>query len=354
MAQFGGDKKKMYKAISDAQKLAFAPLMFQAVRVLRDSGILEYLNRNDNGVSEETLAKSCSLSSYMVRILAEAGVEAEALIEKDGLYYISKTGYALLTDSMSRRNMDFTHDICYKGMFYLDESARNGKPEGLKELGDWPTVYEGLSQLTEAQQSSWFKFDHFYSDAAFPEAIARVLNHNPKEILDVGGNTGRFSLACTSTNSDIKMKILDFPGQLDVALKNAKDNGVEDRIGGVPLNLLDHSIDFPKGFDAVWMSQFLDCFPPEDIINLLKRGAAALSENGYLFVMEPFIDRQAHEAARFSLVATSLYFTAIANGTSRMYHSKEMVDYGKEAGLEVVEIFDGLGEFQTLVKFKKI
>ena len=28
--------------------------------------------------------------------------------------------------------MDFVHDVCYKGLFDLDKSIENGKPEGLK------------------------------------------------------------------------------------------------------------------------------------------------------------------------------------------------------------------------------
>ena len=63
--------------------------------------------------------------------------------------------------------MDFVHDVCYKGLFHLEESIETGKPAGLKELGDWPTVYEGLSQLPPDIQKSWFAFDHFFSDMLF-------------------------------------------------------------------------------------------------------------------------------------------------------------------------------------------
>lgn len=33
-----------------------------------------------------------------------------------------------------------------------------------------------------------------------------------------------------------------------------------ERIHGHGANLLDRTVPFPSGFDAVWMSQFLDCF----------------------------------------------------------------------------------------------
>ena len=40
--------------------------------------------------------------------------------------------------------MDFIHDVNYKGLFHLEESIETGKPEGLKEFGEWQTIYEGL------------------------------------------------------------------------------------------------------------------------------------------------------------------------------------------------------------------
>jgi lipopolysaccharide assembly outer membrane protein LptD (OstA) len=43
---YGSDKKHAVDALFDAQKLAFAPIMFQAAKSLRDLGILEALKDN--------------------------------------------------------------------------------------------------------------------------------------------------------------------------------------------------------------------------------------------------------------------------------------------------------------------
>ena len=40
---YGSDKKSAVQAKHDAQKIAFAPIMFQAAKALRDLGILKYL-----------------------------------------------------------------------------------------------------------------------------------------------------------------------------------------------------------------------------------------------------------------------------------------------------------------------
>jgi SAM-dependent methyltransferase len=104
----------------------------------------------------------------------------------------------------------------------------------------------------------------------------------------------------------------------------------------VPLDLLDHERPFPTGFDVVWMSQFLDCFGEADILALMKRAAAALAPGGRLCILEPFWDRQPNDVAELCLQGTSLYFTCMANGTSRMYHSEDFLELIASAGLKLV------------------
>ncbi len=72
-----------------------------------------------------------------------------------------------------------------------------------------------------------------------------------------------------------------------------------------------------------------------------------------LFIMETFTDRQKFKNAKFSLHATSLYFTVLANGNSRMYHSDDMIRLVKKVGFEIAEDIDGLGVSHTLLKCKK-
>lgn len=351
---YGNDNKSAIQAKFDAQKIAFAPIMFQASKALRDLGILEYLmKRRRKGVRIEEVAKELKLSVYGVKVLLEAGISLEMVMAKDGLFFITKTGYFILSDELTKVNMDFTQDVNYLGMFKLKESIENGKPEGLKTFGDWPTVYEALAELPEKVRESWFAFDHYYSDFAFPEVLPHIFADKPNKILDVGGNTGKFSIFCSKNNPDVNMTILDLPGQVKDANKNIEAEGLSHRISTHALNLLDNSIPFPKGHDAIWMSQFLDCFSQEEILGLLKRSFDALDGNGSLFILETYWDKQQFEASTYSLHATSLYFTAIANGNSQMYHSDDMIKLVGEAGMEVETVYENIGVSHTLFKCKK-
>jgi len=78
-----------------------------------------------------------------------------------------------------------------------------------------------------------------------------------------------------------------------------------------------------------------------------------MDEHSSLYILELFWDRQKYEASSYSLNATSLYFTCLANGNSRMYHSTDMYRMIEAAGLSVEESTDHIGISHTLVRCRK-
>lgn len=349
--------KKELSAIEakyEAQKIAFGPMYFQSVVALRDLGILQYISENRKGVSVNNIIEHVNVSEYGVTLLLEAA-EVLGVVEIEGdIVRISKIGFFLLKDEMTRVNMNFMKDVCYLGARHMTESIVNGKPEGLKELGNWPTIYEGLSILPEPAKTSWFEFDHYYSDNAFPEALKIVFSKKPRLIFDVGGNTGKWSFACCKHDADVRIKILDLPVQLNVARANAGERGLTDRIDFHPIDLLDTTQKIPQGADVIWMSQFLDCFSKEQIVAILENACQAASESTTLFILEPFFDNQNYPAAHYSLVATSLYFTIMANGNSKMYRIGVMKELVNQAGFEIVETYPLIGDsYHTILECRK-
>jgi ubiquinone/menaquinone biosynthesis C-methylase UbiE len=354
MKFFTTDTKTAFEAISFAQFIAFAPIVFQASKSLRDLGILQKIQTTGtSGASLEEIHTELKLTEYGVRVLLEAGLGIGLVIKNDEKYALTKTGVFILNDKMTNVNMDFTHDICYEGMFSLTDSIKESKPTGLKKLGEWPTVYEGLAHLNKVQQDSWFNFDHYYSDGSFDQALKQLFKREPKHILDIGGNTGKFTLKCMNYNPDVKVTMLDLPGQLAMAKENIGKTTFADRVNFFPINILDDSNRFPKGADAIWMSQFLDCFSEDEIVSILKRCHEALADDGHIYIMETFWDRQKFEPGAFSLQMTSLYFTNIANGNSQMYDSVVFNKLIDKAGFVVAEQIDNIGISHTVQVCKK-
>jgi hypothetical protein len=347
---------KAIDALQEAQKIAFAPFLFQATVSLRKLGILDLIfeKRIVGGVTVEEISQELSISSYGVGVLLEIA-ETSNIVSKNNekKYELSKIGYFLNFNQTTDVNINFTNDICYKGLFHLNDSIKSGRPEGLKELGDWKTMYEGLSMLSPELKKSWFDFDHHYSDYAFQEALDIVFVNKPKYVFDIGGNTGKFAISCCKRYDDVTVKILDLPGQLKTALANAKKNGFEDRILGYEIDWLSEDPKIPKGAEVIWMSQFLDCFSKEEILKILKICVDSMDVQTELFIMETFTDRQKFDNAKFILEATSLYFTAIANGNSKMYKAEVMIELIEEAGLIIKKDISQVGENHTILICKK-
>lgn len=326
-----------------AQEIAWGPITFQVSRLMIRFGIFELLSDSTQGLTLEQIAQHTGLSRYAVQILLESSLTAQTVLVHDDRFVLAKTGWFLLNDPMSKANINFNHDVNYLGLFDLEAALRNGKPEGLKRLGPWKTIYEGLSQLSPEVRQSWFGFDHFYSDNSFEEALRIVFAAHPSRLLDVGGNTGRWALKCIEHNPDVEVTIMDLPSQLEMMRKAVAEVPGAERIGGYGADLLDPATKFPSGFDAIWMSQFLDCFSESEVISILTRAAAAMSPDAKLYIMETFWDRQQYPTASFVLAQTSVYFTALANGNSKMYYSGDMERCVGDAGLIIEQIYDGLG-----------
>ncbi|MDR3147698.1 MAG: class I SAM-dependent methyltransferase [Treponema sp.] len=380
-ASYYQDKIRAVDAKTEAQKIAFSPLTFQAARALLELGVLRKVSDSgDAGLSREEIAGQCGISVYGAGVLGEialgmgilklrgdAAVTTEpaetASAEKAGgageRFVLGKIGWFLLEDELTRVNFNFTNDVCYQGAFELAESVKTGKPAGLKVFGDrWATIYEALSGLPGRARKSWFEFDHFYSDIAFPDALAIVFSGAsggvPKRLLDIGGNTAKWAINCCRYDAGVGVTIVDLPGQTAVAEENARAAGFADRISVYPCNVLDGNSVLPGGADTVWMSQFLDCFSPEQIGGILAKVRAAAEAEADIYVLEPLWDMQRFEGSAFSLQAASLYFTCMANGNSKMYRFGELTAAVEKAGFELKTARHDLGSNSySLLRFRK-
>ncbi len=339
----------------EAQKIAFSPYTFQAVRVAWKSGMLaclaESAQKQASGETAESIASHIGVSVYGVTVILESCFSVGVVDCEDERYHLTKVGRMFLHDPMTQINMNYAHDVNYLGLYRLEDAIRQGRPAGLAVLGDWPTIYPGLSILPEPARKSWFDFDHFYSDNAFPTLLSTIFSTPTRKILDIGGNTGKFAIACAQHDAQVQVTIADLPEQLAVAQRQIEHHGFASRLHGIHLDVLEEEI--PPDFDVICMSQFLDCFSEAQIIAILKRARQAMDEHTRLFILETCWNNQRFETAAFCIVNTSLYFTAMANGTSRMYKLEDLLRLAGQAHLQVRQTIENIGMGHTLLELTK-
>ena len=345
------------EAQARAEWIAWGPVVFQASRLMLKFGILDLLRESDGGMTIDEVARKTGLTEYAVKVLMEASLCIGTVLVDPATdrFTLAKTGWFLLNDPATRVNIDFNHDVNYEGWFHLEEALKEGKPAGLRHFGSWPTIYEGLSSLPEQAQKSWFGFDHFYSDSSFEQALEIVFATKPRTLLDVGGNTGRWALQCVAHDERVRVTVMDLPQQVEMMRQQTAGKPGAERIDAYATNLLDRERPFPtdRHYDIIWMSQFLDCFSEADIQSIVERAAAIMDGASRLCIMETLWDRQRFEPAAFCLTMTSLYFTALANGNSKMYNTDDLERVLSLAGLEVETIHDNLGQGHSILVCKK-
>lgn len=357
--QYTSDSISAYDAQRMAEFIAWGPALFQSQRIMLEWGIFDMLCESDKGMTRGEVVERTGKSDYAIKCLLEASLCIGSIYvnTESDRYRLGKIGWFLLTDEATRANIAFNHDVNYEGWFHLEESLSEGKPRGLEHFGSWPTIYEGLSSLPPKVQESWFGFDHFYSDHSFPEALKIVFDEcGVKTLYDVGGNTGKWALQCVAHSPEARVTILDLPQQIAMMQDNISGREGAERISGYGINLLDESQAFPKSearLDGIWMSQFLDCFSMDEMTSILKRAAEAMQDDTRIFIMETLWDRQKYDTAAFCLTMTSLYFTALANGNSKMYNTEDMEYVISAAGLEVEKIYDHLGQGHSILVVRK-
>ena len=70
MSYFKEDNQSAYNAKSEAQRIAFAPMVFQTCRILRDAGILELVQKHRApGLTLAEVIAKISLPRYGVKVL---------------------------------------------------------------------------------------------------------------------------------------------------------------------------------------------------------------------------------------------------------------------------------------------
>ena len=328
-----------------AQFIAWGPVVFQVAYIMVKWGVFQLLSDHREGLSIADVAREKQITKYAAQILLEGSLVSGTVYLKDGRF--------LMDDKMAIANMNFVQDVNYLGLFSLEDALKNGRPEGLKVFGNWKTIYEGLSSLPAQVQKSWFGFDHFYSDHSFDEALQVVFERHPRSILDVGGNTGRWAMQCVGHDPDVQVTIMDLPQQIGLMRKATAGCPGSERIGSYAADLLDPATEFPRGFDAVWMSQFLDCFSEEQVVSILSLLSVAMKPDTRLYIMETLWDAQQYETASFCLAMTSVYFTAMANGNSKMFYSEDLYAMIDKAGLKVADVKKGLGLGHSIIICEK-
>lgn len=211
------------------------------------------------------------------------------------------------------------------------ERLRTNKPAGQKpdEQGAAFIYREGMESAME-EDASARRLTLALSGRArnvAPVLAERVDASAVRQLLDVGGGTGLYSIAFLQRYPRLEAVVWDRPSVLKVAAEMAQAYGVADRLTCRPGDMFADPV--PAGSDLMLLSNILHDWDVPECRALLGRCAAALPSGGRLMIHDVFLND-----ALDGPLAIALYSCALFSMTEgRAYSAAEYRGWLKECGL---------------------
>lgn len=179
--------------------------------------------------------------------------------------------------------------------------------------------------------------------------LTRRLGSVPwRNVLDVAGGTGAFSITLCRANSEMRATILDYPNVCDVASAYVEEAGLSDRVAMVPGDA--RATEWPAGQDAVIMSYLLSAVSRDDICDLLIRAFEALLPGGTL-VLHDFMVNDDLDGP--TSAALWLLFNVISDPDAPQLHPRLLSSAAIDAGFVDPQEFELLPGITRVVTARK-
>ena len=152
-------------------------------------------------------------------------------------------------------------------------------------------------------------------------------------LLDVGGGTGIYAIACLQAYPALRAIVWDRPEVLKVAEEFAQSHGVADRLELVSGDMFADSV--PPGVDAVLLSNILHDWDIPECKILVRRLADALPDGGNIMIHDVYLNDAMDGPLSIALYSASLFTLTEGRAYSAQEYREMLVDAGLEPG-EVV------------------
>ena len=265
-----------------------------------DLGVFEAFSRLGSAPAA-ALAAELSLNPRAAGLMLDACV-AVGLLEKQGdCYRNTPESAALLVPGCPgdlSKALLYMRDV-YPAWARLGTFVKSGEP------AESPQLHLGDD---ESRTRNFVLSMHGKALATAPAVLARLALGSRKQLLDVGGGPGTYSVAITRAYPDIRATVLDLPPVIAIANGLIAQQGAADRVRTLAGDY--RTTPFTEGNDVVLFFGMLHQESPETIEGLLRKAYESMVPGGVVYVMDMMTD-PTHTAPKFSaLFAVNMALTA--------------------------------------------
>ena len=268
----------------------------------------------------------------LLRNLASAGV----LIKQGETYRNGPVAAATLNANSPDHRRGYINLIRsqWDDWSQLTESVRTGRPIEDKTPPNDPAY---------RREFSWAM--HHRSIDVAPQVVSQISLKGVNMLLDLGGGPGTYALEFLKQHPSLQATVADRAPALEVAREIAASVKHGRRLSYLPLDFLQDEI--PSRYDAIWFSNVLHIYSPEDNQRVFRAVARALNPGGRLLIQDAFLtdarDLYPQESNLFAV--TMLLFTEAGN----TYSIKETRGWLEKAGfhrIRPIRVKKGTGDWE--------
>ncbi len=220
------------------------------------------------------------------------------------------------------------------GVLAMVERLRTNRPASAKPDEGAAFIYrEGIDSAME-QEAAARRLTLALAGRArnvAPAVAANLPLDDARILLDVGGGTGIYAIACLQKNPKLRAIVWDRPEVLKVAAEMAASYGVADRVTCQPGDMFADPV---PAADVVLLSNVLHDWDVPQCRALLSRCAAVLPAEGRLVIHDVFLNDALDGPLPIALYSAALF--ALTEG--RAYSAAEYRDWLREARVTPGEV----------------
>jgi len=281
------------------------------------------------GVFEALADEPATASEVAERCDTNPAATDKLLFALAGAGYLRADGdrYALTPVSRKWLLRDSPHSLADKlrlqflewdWMERSEEYVRTGEPlevHAMADAADWELYQRGMRSLAGAFAT---------------EALKRMpLPKSPRDMLDIGGSHGYYSVGLCRRNDGLRAVILDLPDAIDHAAPLLAAEGMGERVVHRAGNALTDDLG-TETYDIVLIAQVVHHFSADQNRELAERVARALRPGGVYAVLDAFRPRTASDAGQPGALLEFYFALTSQSGT---WAVEEIADWQSRAGL---------------------
>ena len=276
---------------------------------------------SDRPASPDEVAARCGLSLVGTEKLLFALAGAGYLRAADGGYALTPVSRKWLLPSSPNSIADklLFQFLEWEWMERAEDYVRSGEPlelhSGDLTAGDWDLYQRGMRAMANAFAG---------------EAVRRMpVPKGAREMLDIGGSHGYYSVALCRRHEGLRSEVLDLPEAVEQAAPLLAAEGMGDRVVHRAGDALTSDLG-TAAYDLVLIAQLVHHFSEAQNRELATRVAASLRPGGVFAVLDEFRPRTAKEAGQ---VGALLEFYFALTSQSGTWAVEEIANWQRQAGL---------------------